>query len=224
MQSHVNVWIFHGNGAVLEKFVNMFIVLFVVMDPIGVIPIFGALTRGGGAGYRNRMALKATLLAGAILLVFALIGDRLLGTLGITLPAFKIAGGILLFLIAVDMVFARHSGGRSTTAHEQEEARFKEDISVFPLAFPLIAGPGALTTVLLLVGETRGQSWYFAGMILVLLIVLSITLVCLLAASRLLRLLGETGANVMDRLFGVILAALAVQFVVDGVRAGLLNL
>jgi len=203
-----------------EKFVNMFIVLFVVMDPIGVTPMFGTLTRGGGDLHRRRMAYRGVMLAAAILLVFALIGDWLLHTLGIGIPAFKIAGGILLFLIAIDMVFARHSGGRSTTEPENQEARDKEDISVFPLAFPLIAGPGALTTILLMVGEAHGSLWYFASMITVILLVLAVTLLCLLMSGRLMKLLGETGANVMDRLFGVILAALAVQFVVDGIRVG----
>jgi multiple antibiotic resistance protein len=207
----------------LERLVNMFIVLLVVIDPVGVTPVFGALTRGGGDLHRRRMAAKGTALAALILLLFAFIGAWLLDTLGITLPAFKIAGGILLFLIAIDMVFARQSGGRSTTGREEEEARFKEDISVFPLAFPLIAGPGALTTILLMVGESHGRPLYFISMIGVLLLVLLLTLVCLLGAGRLMRLLGETGANVMDRLFGVILAALAVQFVIDGVRAGFLS-
>lgn len=203
----------------LEKMLNMFIVLLVVVDPVGVTPVFGALTRGGGELHRRRMAVKGTLLAAGILLIFALIGDWLLTTLGITLPAFKIAGGMLLFLIAIDMVFARQSGGRSATGREQEEARHKEDISVFPLAFPLIAGPGALTTILLMVGESHGNPLYFISMIGVLLVILLLTLVCLLMAGRLMKLLGETGANVMDRLFGVILAALAVQFVLDGIRA-----
>src|SRR5690242_20249312 len=207
----------------LEKTLNMFIVLLVVVDPVGVTPVFGALTRGSGELHRRRMAVKGTLLAAAILLMFALIGDWLLTTLGITLPAFKIAGGVLLFLIAIDMVFARPSGGRSATGSEQEEARYKEDISVFPLAFPLIAGPGALTTVLLMVGEAHGNALFFTAFIGVLLVVLLLVLICLLLAGRLMQLLGETGANVMDRLFGVILAALAVQFVMDGLKAGFLG-
>ncbi|HSN17662.1 MAG TPA: MarC family protein, partial [Gammaproteobacteria bacterium] len=182
----------------LEKLLNMFVVLLVVIDPVGVTPMFGALTRGGGALHRRRMAFKGTALAAAILLVFALIGDWLLTTLGISLPAFKIAGGILLFLIALDMVFARHSGGRSTTGSEEAEARHKEDISVFPLAFPLIAGPGALTTILLMVGESRGNTLQFLAMIGVLLTILALTLACLLVAGRLMKFLGETGANVMD--------------------------
>src|ERR1700749_612248 len=202
-----------------EKVLNMFVVLLVVIDPVGVTPVFGALTRGGGALHRRRMAFKGTALAASILLVFAFIGDWLLPTRGTPLPAFKIAGGILLFLIALDMVFARQSGGRSTTGSEEEEARHKEDISVFPLAFPLIAGPGALTTILLMVGESRGNPLQFAAMIGVLLAILALTLACLLIAGHLMKFLGETGANVMDRLFGVILAALAGQVVIDGARA-----
>lgn len=204
-----------------EQLLNMFIVLFVVIDPIGLAPMFGALTRGGSDTYRRRMAVKAIALSSGILLVFVFSGDALLGALGISVPAFRIAGGILLFLVAIDMVFARHSGLRSTTVHEQEEARFKEDISVFPLAFPLIAGPGALTTILLLLGDVRGNPWMYGGMLGVLLLVLLITLIALLSAGRIMKLLGETGANVLDRLFGVILSALAVQFVVDGARAAL---
>ncbi len=204
----------------LEKYISMFISLFVVIDPIGLAPMFGAITRGGGQLHRRRMAVKGTILATAILLVFAVIGDWLLSTLGISFPSFKIAGGILLFLIAIDMVFARQSGGRSATEREEEEGKTKEDVSVFPLAFPLIAGPGALATVLIMVSEAHGKILMYIGIIVIVLLVLAITLGCLLLTNRLMKLLGETGANVVGRLFGVILAALAVQFVVDGIRAG----
>ncbi|MBU6469830.1 MAG: NAAT family transporter [Gammaproteobacteria bacterium] len=204
----------------LEQYVSMFISLFVVIDPIGLAPMFGAITRGGGQLHRRRMAIKGTILATAILLVFAAIGDWLLRMLGISFPAFKIAGGALLFLIAIDMVFARQSGGRSATEREEEEGKAKEDVSVFPLAFPLIAGPGALATILIMVSEAHGKIMMFVGLVVVVLLVLGITLGCLLLTNRLMKLLGETGANVIGRLFGVILAALAVQFVVDGIRAG----
>lgn len=203
-----------------DQLLNMFIVLFVVIDPIGLAPMFGALTRGGTDAYRRRMAFKAIGLATGIMLVFVFTGDALLEVMGISIPAFKIAGGILLFLVAIDMVFARQSGLRSTTVRENEEARFKEDISVFPLAFPLLAGPGALTTILLLLGDVQGNPWMFAGMLGVLLTVLGITLIALLLAGPIFKLLGETGANVLDRLFGVILAALAAQFVLDGLVVG----
>src|SRR5690606_24955145 len=152
---------------------------------------------------------------------FAFTGDWLLKALGISVPAFRIAGGLLLFLVALDMVFARQSGLRSTTVREQEEARFKEDISVFPLAFPLLAGPGTLTTVLLYVGETRGDRAAFWSLLGMLSLVLLLALTALLLAGRLMSVLGETGANVMDRLFGVILSALAVQFVVEGAKAAI---
>ena len=202
----------------LEQLINIFVVLFVVIDPIGTAPIFGALTRGGSTSYRRHMAVKGILLASGIMLFFAFTGDYLLGALGISVPAFRIAGGILLFLVAIDMVFARQSGLRSATVREQEEARFKEDISVFPLAFPLLAGPGALTTILLLVGDAEGDAVMFWGMLGVLGFVLLLALVALLLAGQLMKILGETGANVIDRLLGVILSALAVQFVVDGVQ------
>lgn len=201
----------------LEILINTFVVLFVVIDPVGLAPIFGALTRGGAVAYRRRMAVKAILLATGILFLFAFTGDWLLQALGISVPAFKIAGGVLLFLVAIDMVFARQSGLRSTTVREQEEARFKEDISVFPLAFPLLAGPGALTTILLLVAQTRGDAMAFWVLLGVLAFVLLLAFLALLLAGRLMALLGETGANVVDRLLGVILAALAVQFVIEGV-------
>lgn len=204
-----------------DVLVNLFVVLFVVIDPIGLAPIFGALTRGGSAAYRRRMAVKAILLAAGILYLFAFSGDWLMRALGIGIPAFKIAGGLLLFLVAIDMVFARHSGLRSTTVREQEEARFKEDISVFPLAFPLLAGPGALTTVLLFVADTRGNYTAFGALLGMLAFVLLLAFLALMLAGHLMKLLGETGANVVDRLLGVILAALAVQFVLDGLTTAL---
>lgn len=203
----------------LPQLTPVFITLLVVIDPIGMAPLFSALTRGGTRAYRRRMAFKGLALATAILLVFAFTGDALLRFLGISLPAFRITGGVLLFLLAMDMMFARQSGLRSATVREQEEAQFKEDISVFPLAFPLLAGPGALTTILLITGDTRDDPLLFAGVLGVLGVVLLLTLISLLIAPRLMALLGETGANVVDRLLGLILAALAMQYVVDGVRA-----
>jgi len=209
----------------LDQLVPVFVTFLVVIDPIGVAPIFAALTRGGGDRYRRRMALKGTFIATLILLFFAFTGDALLRLLGISLAAFRVSGGILLFLLAIDMVFARPSGLRSTTVREQEEAQYKDDISVFPLAFPLLAGPGTLTTILLLTSGLRPQEQpsLFFGLLGVLLGVLALTLLALLLAPRLTKLLGETGASVVDRLLGVILAALAVQFALEGLRAGLLG-
>ncbi|MEO0422945.1 MAG: MarC family protein [Pseudomonadota bacterium] len=201
-----------------ESFVKTFVVFFVVVEPISLVPVFAALTRGGGAVFRRRMAVKSVALAAVIFALFLLSGDLLLRTLGISLDAFKIAGGLLLFLLSVDMVFARQSGLRSATVREQEEARYREDISVFPLAFPLIAGPGALATLVLLGASTDGDPVAMAALGLVVLTVLAITLALLLGARYVERLIGVTGANVISRLAGVVLVALAVQFVIDGVR------
>ncbi|MDH3915584.1 MAG: MarC family protein, partial [Chromatiales bacterium] len=128
----------------IEEIIKTFIVFFLVIEPISLVPMFGALTRGGEPGYRRKMAYKSTVISAGIFIAFALLGDYALQALGISVDAFKIAGGLLLFLLSVDMVFARQSGLRSTTVREQDEARYREDISVFPMAFPLIAGPGAL--------------------------------------------------------------------------------
>ena len=203
-----------------DLFVDFFIILFVVVDPVGLAPIFAALTHGDTPAERRKTALKGTVIAGMIMLVFALFGDGLLRALGIGMPAFQMAGGALLFLLAVEMVFARHSGLRSTTDSEQKEAEHKKDISVFPLAVPLIAGPGALTTVLLMVGRHDGDWRIMTIVLAVALLVLLVTLISLLFAARIMKVLGETGANVVTRVLGIVLAALAVQFILDGVQAG----
>jgi multiple antibiotic resistance protein len=204
----------------IDLLVNTFVILVVVIDPIGLSPMFAALTHGGSAAYKRRMAFKGTALAAVVLVVFALIGDGLLRSLGISLAAFRIAGGVLLFLLAIDMVFARHSGLRSTTLSEQAEAEQRKDISVFPLAIPLIAGPGAITTVLLTVGSQPSLVTSLA-FLLVLALVLLLTLGALLLAPRTMMLMGETGANVVTRTLGIVLAALAVQYMLDGVATGM---
>ncbi len=203
-----------------DLFVDSLIILFVVVDPLGLAPIFAALTQGESPAAKRRLAIRGTFIAGAILLIFVLVGDSLLSALGIGMPAFQIAGGLLLFLLAVDMVFARQSGIRSTTEREHREAEAKKDISVFPLAIPLIAGPGALTTVLLMVGEQGDDPAVIGTVLAVLVVVLLATLASLLLSTRLMAFMGETGANVVSRVLGVILAALAVQFVLDGWQAG----
>ena len=202
-----------------EQLLKTFILFFVVIEPISMVPLFGALTRGAEAGFRRRMALKAVAISAGIFIVFALVGDYLLQALNVSVNAFKIAGGMLLFLLSVDMVFARNSGLRSTTVREQDEARHREDISVFPMAFPLIAGPGALATLLLVVSEVRGDVTEVALTLGVVMVVLLITMVLLLATNQVMRVLGVTGANVVSRLLGVMLTALAVQYVIDGLRA-----
>ena len=163
------------------------------------------------------MAIKGVLIAAIILFVFAFVGEFLLRALGIGFPAFRIAGGILLLLLAIDMAFARPSGIRSTTAPEQEEASHKEDISVFPLAIPLIAGPGALTSLLLLMGKAQGDILAQTVVLGVLALVLLANLAVLLAAAKVSKLMGVTGVNVINRVLGILLAALACQFVIDGI-------
>lgn len=202
----------------LELIFNSFITLLVVVDPLGLAPLFVGLTQGRSEAYKREAAIRGTVLAAAILFFFAFVGQELLAALGIGVPAFRIAGGALLFLLSLDMVFARPSGVRRVTAPEQEEANEakEEDISVFPLAIPLIAGPGSLTTVLLYTGN--GGVLVIAAVLVVLSVVLLLVLASLLLASRIMRVLGETGANVFSRVLGVLLAALAVQFVLDGIQ------
>lgn len=198
---------------------NAFVTLLVVIDPLGLAPIFAALTRGFSDKRKRESAIRGTLLGAAILFLFALAGDVLLEALGIGLSAFRIAGGVLLFLLALDMIFARPSGMRASTVREQEEESYQQDISVFPLAIPLLGGPGAITTVLLYTGGSSTiQVAVFMG---VLLAVLLLTLASLLLAPSVMRLFGDTGANVLSRVLGVLLAALAVQFVLDGLRTSL---
>jgi multiple antibiotic resistance protein len=203
----------------LEHLIKTFIVFFVVVEPISLVPMFGALTRGADPRFRRKMAVKGVVLSVVISYGFLAIGDWLLDSLGVSLDSFKIGGGVLMFLLAVDMVFARQSGLRSTTVREQDEARYREDISVFPLAFPLITGPGALATLLLLLGETRGHPELLVALIVLIALVLAITLALLLAVQPVERVLGVTGANVVSRLAGVVLVALSVQYVVDGIKA-----
>jgi multiple antibiotic resistance protein len=210
-----------ATSPVIETLVKFFVVFFVVVDPISLIPLFAGLTRGAGNRYKKKMAGKSALIALVICVLFALAGARFLDIMGISLSAFRIAGGTLLFLIALDMVFARTSGTRSTST-EQEEARNREDISVFPLAFPFIAGPGALATILLTAGEVGAKPLLFAGFLCVVALVLIVCWILMLATPPLMKVLGVTGANVVSRLSGVILAALAVQFIVDGIRGSFL--
>jgi multiple antibiotic resistance protein len=206
----------------LQQVVKFFVVFFVVVEPISLIPLFAGLTEGASPRYQKRMACKAAALSLGICILFALIGSRFLDIMGISLNSFRIAGGTLLFLISLEMVFARDSGTRTTGA-EKAEAAQREDISVFPLAFPFIAGPGALATILLTAGEVSGHPGLFLGFLAVVALVILICLALMLAAPRLMTVLGVTGANVMNRLSGVVLAALAVQFIVDGIRGSFLS-
>ena len=193
--------------------ITAFATLFVVIDPPGLVPLFIALTRGMSPEKRRAMARRASIIAAVLLLIFGVAGEAILGFIGISMPAFRIAGGILLFLTALDMLFERR-----TQRREGQQVDPDHDPSVFPLATPLIAGPGAIATMILLVGEA-GTGWpgTFAvlGLMLVMMIV---TYAFLLASPPLERMLGRTGTIVITRLLGMLLAALSVQFVIDGVK------
>lgn len=193
--------------------------LLVTIDPLGVAPLFAALTSGHAAEERRRIALRAVTIAAGVLLGFALCGELLLRALGIELASFRIAGGVLLFLLSFDMLMVRHSGLRTTTETEERESGERADISVFPLAIPLTAGPGAMTSVVLLMGQAGGELSRSALVLGELALVLLLTLGCFLSAGKLMKALGITGVNVVTRVSGLLLAALAVQFVVDGVGA-----
>jgi multiple antibiotic resistance protein len=198
--------------------VQSFVTFFVVIDPIGMAPIFAAITRGQTEEHRHRMAVRGTTIAGIILILFAIGGEAFLDMLGIGMPAFRIAGGILLFLVALDMLFAHDTPLRRTSQPEEEEAERKRDISVFPLAIPLIAGPGALTSVVLLMGIAGGSPVRQGLVLAVMIVVLCALLGALIVTGRMMRFLGVTGINVVTRILGLVLAALAVQFVIDGAR------
>lgn len=205
-----------------EQIVKFFVVFFVVVEPLSIVPVFSSLTMGASPEYRRRMAVKAVVVAALILSLFSLLGKPFLAVMGITVGAFRIFGGLLLFLIALEMVFARESGTRTST-DERAESRRRADVSVFPLAFPLIAGPGAMVTILLWVGPVSlmDRPLLFAGLAACAALVLLITLALMLIAAPLMRVVGVTGSNVANRLFGVVLGALSVQFVLDGLRSSL---
>lgn len=197
--------------------ITAFVTLFVIIDPIGMTPLFVAITQGMETARRRVIALRACVTAALILIVFAAFGEAVLGFVGISMPAFRIAGGILLFLTALDMLFERRSKRRQGQAHEAEEEDEGDDPSVFPLAIPLIAGPGSIATVILLAGQKPGLEG-LAWVIGVMLSVIMIVFLLFLTAGLLERALGRTGINVITRLLGMLLAALAVQFVLDGLR------
>jgi len=195
--------------------VRTFLTMLVVIDPVGLVPMFLALAGTRDALDRRRIARRAVLTAGGVLVAFALAGTWVLSRLQISLDAFRVAGGLLLFWIAVRMVFAEHE--RETKA-EEAEAMSRQDISVFPLAIPIIAGPGALASVMILVGEAAA---YPLGLVMVLAMTAVVLVLChaaLRLSEVIARILGQTGVNVVTRVLGVLLAALAVQYVADGAR------
>jgi len=200
----------------LELFLSAFITLFVVIDPPGCAPIYAGLTKGAAPAQARIMAIRASLIAAIILLVFALFGQDLLGALHIELDSFRIAGGLMLFWIAWEMVFEKRTQRREERA-EKVAATEVEDVSVFPMAMPMLAGPGAIAAIMLLQNEAEGLQETLVvlgalGSVLVL------TMLALIAAGPLIRLLGARVEAVITRLLGVLLAALAAQYVIDGLR------
>ena len=199
-----------------DLFVSAFITLFVVIDPPGCAPIYAGLTKGASQAQRRSMATRATLIALAILLGFATFGEELLGALHIELDSFRIAGGLMLFWIAFEMVFEKRTQRREERA-EKIAASEVEDVSVFPMAMPMLAGPGAIAAIMLLMNEATGieQSLVVLGALVA---VVLITMVSLIAAGPLMRIFGDRVEAVVTRLLGVLLAALALQYVIDGLR------
>nr|WP_294809777.1 MarC family protein [uncultured Sphingomonas sp.] len=201
----------------IELFLSAFVTFFVVIDPPGCAPIFAGLTTGASAVHRRAMAIRAVLVASAILLGFALFGEALLRALGISLNAFRIAGGIMLFLIALEMVFERRTERREDRA-EKVKATEVADISIFPMAMPMIAGPGSIASVMLLMSQNDGLA-RSAVVLAAMASILALTLLALLIAGPIMRIVGAKIEAVVSRLLGVLLAALAAQFVIDGLRA-----
>lgn len=201
-----------------ELFISAFITLFVVIDPPGCAPIYAGLTKGASPAQSRSMALRATFIAAIILLIFALFGQQLLGALHIELDSFRIAGGLMLFFIAFDMVFEKRTQRREERAEKVAATPEIEDVSVFPMAMPMLAGPGAIAAVMLLMNEADGSPEKIAQVLAALAAVLAITAAALVAAAPLIRLLGDKVEAVITRLLGVLLAALAAQYVIDGLK------
>lgn len=201
-----------------ELFVSAFITLFVVIDPPGCAPIYAGLTKGASPAQARSMALRATTIASVILVIFALFGKELLAALHIDLNSFRIAGGLMLFFIAFEMVFEKRTQRREERAEKIAATPEVEDVSVFPMAMPMLAGPGAIAAVMLLMNEAAGEPEKIMQVLAALAGVLAITAAALVAAGPLIRLLGDKVEAVITRLLGVLLAALAAQYVIDGLK------
>ena len=201
----------------IELFGSALVTFLVIIDPPGCAPIFASLTQGATPAQTRAMAIRSSLIAWAILMFFALLGRPMLHALGISLASFRIAGGIMLFIIAVDMVFERRTERRERRAHAYEQTPEVEDISVFPMAMPMIAGPGSIASAMLWVSRAE-LPIHIAIVLAAITVVMLITLATLLAAGPLMRLIGAKVEAAITRILGVILAALAAQFVVDGLK------
>ncbi len=216
------------NAIDLSLLTASLVTFFVVIDPIGVAPIFASLTEGSDAAHRRKMAIKSVIIATAVLFGFAFFGDWLLGALHVSLDAFRAAGGVLLFMLALDMIFEHRSKRREERAEALSDADeaipgTNEDISVFPMAIPMLAGPGAIASIMLFMNEAAsdrvGQALVFAGMG----VNLVVCLILFLSVGFIMRVIGDTLAAMITRILGVILAALAAQFIFDGIEGALLS-
>ena len=202
----------------MELFISALITFFVVIDPPGCAPIYAGLTAGVPTVHSRAMAIRAVLIAGGILVLFALFGQDILRALGISLDSFRIAGGIMLFLIALEMVFEKRTQRREDRAQKMIEAHEVDDVSVFPMAMPMIAGPGSIASIMLLMSKGTGIERTLI-ILAALATILALTLLALLLAAPLMKILGAKIEAVVTRLLGVLLAALAAQFVIDGLKA-----
>ncbi|QZD91041.1 MarC family protein [Qipengyuania aurantiaca] len=200
-----------------QLFLSAFITLFVVIDPPGCAPIYAGLTKGATTAQRRNMAIRATFIAGVILLIFALFGEQLLGALHIDLDSFRIAGGLMLFWIAFEMVFEKRTQRREERAEKVAATPEVEDVSIFPMAIPMLAGPGAIAAIMLLMNEAQDLT-QTATVLGALAAVLIITMLALIAAGPIMRLFGDKVEAAITRVLGVLLAALAAQYVIDGLR------
>lgn len=200
----------------ISALIAAFTTMFIIIDPPGLAPVFIAMTQGMNAAQRRAIAIRACIVSACLMMVFLFLGEAVLGFIGISMDAFRIAGGILLFLTALDMLFQKRQARREDNAAEGLEEHH-DDPSVFPLALPLIVGPGAITTIILLAGQAQGAADFgaIAGVIAVVLI---IVFLAFLSSNTIERALGKTGLNILTRVLGMLLAALAVQFILDGLR------
>lgn len=200
-----------------DSFFNAFVTLLVTIDPPGLAPLFLAVTRGMNRDERRQVSIRASIIGCSVMALFALAGALILSVLGITLPAFRVAGGLLLFFIAFEMVFEKRQDRKEKISDMAITKDMIHDIAAFPLAIPLIAGPGAISATVLLSGSFQGFAAQ-AALVGIIAVCLLLTYLVFILAERIDRLLGQTGRSILTRLLGVILAALAVQFVADGIR------
>ncbi|MBO6825557.1 MAG: MarC family protein [Sneathiella sp.] len=208
---------------VMDVALTAFVTMFVIIDPLGLLPIFMGLTQDAPAAHKRKMAVKGVLIGGATLLFFAFLGDKFLGLLGVNIASFRIAGGAMLFVTALEMVFEkrtqRRESGATKMKQEIDADSAFDDISVFPISIPLISGPGAIASIMLLMSANRDNVVHMATVLIVLVFVLLIVFCLFMMAHRLEKLMGPTFTQIVSRVLGVILGALAVQYIVDGLRA-----